>query len=234
MPIDYTTQRKQIQNQIAETLGQGKAGLPIQTQEISENLKNSRENFLNKAGSSVGPAFSESFNASIPEVSGNLESEADRQLAEQKFGSSRQRSQAIYEHALRMALEAGKDLQSATAFARQIQADEQARAFEAESAGRERTSKVESSNMADAYSANNSALQAAYRPQMDLNSALLRVLFGTGTAIATAKYMGKGKTPIAPNQRVPVAGESGNADFLQPDPYTKRYSSGTAGTGEDY
>lgn len=234
MPVDFKTQKNAIQDQIQNVLNERKANIPVQFEQTGKNLETGRMDFLSRLGGQVGSA-APSFNASIGTASDRLGLAADKQLAEGKFGADRERLNKIYENALRMALESGKDIQSATAFARQIQADEEARKFEAERMASQRTEKVKQSNLADTYSRRGADLQASYSNGNDLNSAMLRVLFGLGTSVATAYTMNKmGKVPTAGNVpgSSPVAGENGNADFMQPDQYTKSYYSRFA--GEDY
>lgn len=233
MPVDFKTQKNAIQGQINDLLADRKSSIPIEFENTEKNLETGRMDFLSRLGQQAGPN-APSFNASIDTTSDRLGLAASKQLAESRFSADRERLNNIYDNALRMALEAGKDTQSAMAFARQVQADEEARKFEAERMAKQRTGKVKQSNMADLYSGRGADLTAMYGSGNDLNSAMLRVLFGLGTSVATAYGMNKmNKVPNAGNipKSNPVAGESGNADFIQPEEYTKSYYNGFAGGG---
>lgn len=184
MPIDYLSLKNKAQGNLDNLLS-NRPGL------ISSGIDKTRSNIeagrapVFDALSKVSPLAGQTISSYTPKLNRSTE----ETLAQQKFGQQRTQSNLLYQNVLQQALDAGYDLQSATAYARQYSSDQQRRQFESQQNAVSRMQQQRLLDLQTNYANRGLDLEGQYNMQPDYNSAMLRVLIGSGTALGSA-YLG--------------------------------------------
>lgn len=186
-------------DQLAEQQAQQKALTDLVSgRNVTDELAKTRAN-VNRSRASVLGSLSDKINAVSPEgnslmsrVGTELDPQTQRALDVQKLDMTRKKQTAIFNTAYDKAVSAGYNVQQAKAYARQI-ADQQTQ-FQAEAGiaeqGRQSKRNINDINNEAARSGVALTQQYANNNQNNMyTAAALRLLLGSGTAIATNKYL---------------------------------------------
>lgn len=146
-----------------------------------------------------------------PELDRRAQAQIDRIRAQR----ARQRYNLIFNNAFDQAVQAGLDQKSAENYARRLAEQEREFAFTASEAEKERESARRLNALANQFAQKGVALEQEFTPQFDYQSALLRALIGTGTALGTGYYLRNRRFPKESVQRQifsPVSSEFGGEE----------------------
>ena len=182
MPIDYVGRRNQAQEALARLVAGRNIGDEIS--QIRGNVGKQRSDF-SSAISGVTPTFSRDLALKVPLI----DARTNALIAQKNRGLQTEKYQTVFNNALDSYVAAGHDVQSASAFARQIADQQTQQAFLSGEAEKARLHQQTLADLRSQYAQKGVDLENQYRPQFDYGAALTRVLLGTGTAIGTGAYL---------------------------------------------
>lgn len=219
MPIDYLSRRVALNNAARNLIVNRNP--QDELSRTMTGIEGMRSRFLGNAGSQIssitgGPS---PVMARIPEI----DRKTQAILAKKKLELSRQRSNALFNHAFDMAMQAGQDVKTATAYARKIAEQKSQIDFATSEAEKGRQHSREMNALSNEYSQKGAALENEFQPDADYRSALIRVLLGTGAAVGTGYLLNKKygvPTTATPTATPPPVNY--NEDLYNPRPFGDR------------
>lgn len=127
--------------------------------------------------------------------------EAERGLAQRKFGQNLDRLNVGYNLAGARNQQAEQERQAAMAYSRQLSSNQAQNEFQGSQADLDRQAGLQRQDAQEQFQRDQMALQQQYMPKVDYEGALMRSLFGLGTSAGTAYFLGRKNTP---QQQAPV------------------------------